>query len=148
MKAYRSKRLADTVGTAGSMLMFLIFSVCMLIIIATAASAYSRIVTGFEQTFGVSAPLKYVSGKIRSGGDVSLLESNGICVESSGIVCVIYSGADGIYERSLPSGSAPDTNGGDLIFKGVSLDIKESADLYSISASYNGEAASVLIRKG
>jgi len=149
MKAYRSRSLADTVGTAGSMLMFLIFTVCMLIIIAAAASAYSRIVTGFEHTFGVSAPLKYVSGKIRGGGGVSLIEGGkGLSVEDGGIVCVIYSGAEGIYESNLPSGSVPDMSGGELIFGNAALDISDSGDMYVISASYGGETSSVSVRKG
>ncbi len=149
MKAYRSKSLADTIGTAGSMLMFLIFTVCMLIIIATAASAYSRIVTGFEQTFGVSAPLKYVSGKIRSAGSVSLIgNGKGLCVDEGGIVCVIYGSAEGIYESNLPSGSVPETSGGELIFENAALDIKDNGDMYVISASYAGETSSVSVRKG
>ncbi len=149
MKAYRSKSLADTVGTAGSMLMFLIFTVCMLIIIASAASAYSRIVTGFEQTFGLSAPLKYISGKIRSGGEISLGEGGKeLYVEDGGIVCVIYGGADGIYESNLPSGSTHDAVSGELIFENAALDIKDMGDMYVISASYNGEVSSVSVRKG
>ncbi len=55
MKKYRNKTLSDTVSTIGSMLLFLMFAGCLLMIIAVAAGTYSRISSNFDKTFGSSA---------------------------------------------------------------------------------------------
>ena len=49
MKTLRGKRLANSVSAFGSMVLFLIFATCSLIMIAVGASTYSRISDGFRE---------------------------------------------------------------------------------------------------
>lgn len=148
MKKYTSKSLADIAEAAGSMLLFALFAVCMLIIIGAAVSAYTRISSGYEQSFTESASLKYVTNKLRGADGAEILgNGEGIAVESGGIVCVIYSGSDGIYEKNTALGEAPEMSGGACIFSNASLLVTEDGGLYTVTVTHKDEKARVLVRK-
>lgn len=149
MKKYTSKGLADMAGTMGSILLFLLFAVCMLIMISVAASAYSKIKGEFGQTFSASSSLKYVTNKLRSADSAEILgEGSGLAVKSGGLVCVIYSAPDGIYEKSIPADETPEMSGGSLIFEDMSLSVTEDGELYTVSVCVGGDSGTVLVRKG
>ena len=148
MKKYTSKSLADITEAAGSMLLFTLFAACMLIIISAAASAYSRINSGYEKSFTVSASLKYVTNKLRSADSVEILGDEGIAVENGGILCVIYCGTDGIYEKNISAGETPEMSGGTCIFAEAALYVTEEGNLYTIAVTRGEETSQVLVRKG
>lgn len=149
INSYAGRSLSDTVGTAGSMLLFLIFSACMLIMIAAAASTYSRISAGFGQTFAGSASLRYVSNKIRAADSVSVIYGGrALVTEEDGVMCVIYSGSGGLYEKTLPSGAEPETSGGERVFASAEMTITEDGGLYDVTIVCGGKSADVLVRKG
>ena len=98
MKKYRNKTLSDTVSTIGSMLLFLMFAGCLLMIIAVAAGTYSRISSNFDKTFGSSASLRYISNKLKSCDSAEIVgQGSGIVLRSDGIFDVIYFGDNGLY---------------------------------------------------
>lgn len=149
MKKYTSKSLADIAEAAGSMLLFTLFAACMLIIIGAAASVYTRISSGYEQSFTSSATLKYVTNKLRGADSAEILgEGEGIAVVNGGIMCVIYSGADGIYEKNISLGETPEMSGGTCIFGAAELSVTDDGSLYTISVLYDNEKSRVLVRKG
>ena len=45
MKDHRARSMGDTASAVGSMLLFVLFAVCMLMAVAVAADTYSRIKT-------------------------------------------------------------------------------------------------------
>ena len=55
MKDHRARSMGDTASAVGSMLLFVLFAVCMLMAVAVAADTYSRIKTGYQQSFGTAA---------------------------------------------------------------------------------------------
>lgn len=149
MKQHRTKALAHITQASGSMLLFALFTVCMLIMTAVAASAYSRINAGFDEAFGASVPLRYVSNRIRSADSAELLpDGNGAALSLSGVVCVIYCDGEAVYERSLPQGSAPAAQGGERIAAAQSLTITESGGLYTITVECAGRTSTALVRGG
>lgn len=149
MKKYASKGLVDIVSTAGSMVLFLLFAVCMLIMVSAAASTYARITRSYEQTFSSSAALRYVTNKLRSADSAEILDGgSGVAVTDGGIVCVIYAGSDGIYERSAAAGAPALMQGGSRIFEGASVAITEADGLYTVTVTRGGESRSVFVRKG
>lgn len=149
MKKYASKNLSDVVGTAGSMLLFSIFTVCMLVMISAAASTYSRIRVGFEQTFSSASSLRYMSNKLK-GADCAelILDGHGVAVTNGGLVCVIYCTDGGIYEKSVSVGAALEATGGYRIFEADGLSINEEGGLYHIEITTDGETNSAFVRKG
>ena len=149
MNSYKGRSLADTVSAMGSMLLFLIFAVCLLVMIASAASTYARISSGFDRTFSTSASLRYVSNKIREATSCEIIGGgSGLALESGGIVCVIYSADGAMYEKSLPAGSEPTADGGDRIFDIGSMEITENGGLYTITVKADGESSAVMVRGG
>ncbi|MBQ9947957.1 MAG: DUF4860 domain-containing protein [Oscillospiraceae bacterium] len=149
MNKYKGKGLADIVRTASSMLLFLLFTGCMLIIIAAAASTYSRITRGFDSTFNTSAAVRYISNKIRSGDSCEIIENgNGIAINDSGLICVIYCNGEGIYEKNISEGSPLTAQGGDKIFDISDIEITSDNDTYRITVSHGEETASSMIRGG
>ena len=68
MRDYKGRNLADTASAVGSMLLFVLFAVCMLMAVAVAADTYGRIKTGYQQSFGTAASIKYISNKLRAAG--------------------------------------------------------------------------------
>ena len=81
--------MGDTASAVGSMLLFVLFAVCMLMAVAVAADTYSRIKTGYQQSFGTAASIKYISNKLRAAENVTLLEDgSAAAIESAGTVSV------------------------------------------------------------
>ena len=88
MKDHRARSMGDTASAVGSMLLFVLFAVCMLMAVAVAADTYSRIKTGYQQSFGTAASIKYISNKLRAAENVTLLEDGSLrpAIESAGTV--------------------------------------------------------------
>lgn len=149
MKKYRNKTLSDTVSTVGSMLLFLMFAACLLMMIAVAAGTYSRISTNFDKTFGSSASLRYISNKLKSCDSVKIVEQgSGIVLNSDGIYDVIYFGNNGLYEKTVTSETGTDLSGGSKIFELNGMTVSDMGSLYRITVEYDGGENSTLIRKG
>ena len=90
MKKYRNKTLSDTVSTIGSMLLFLLFAGCLLMMIAVAAGTYSRISTNFDRTFGTTASLRYISNKLKSCDSAEIVDNgSGLILKNGGAVNII-----------------------------------------------------------
>lgn len=139
------------------MLLFLLFTVCMLMMTAVAASTYSRISAGYDEAFGASVPLRYVSNKIKSAQNVELFEDgSGAAIEMSGIVCVIYCDGTAVYEKTIPAAeysegdylSADSISGGEAVANAQKLTISDSGSVYVISAQCDDKTKSVFVRKG
>lgn len=149
MKKYQNKTLSDTVSTVGSMLLFLMFAACLLMIIAVAAGTYSRISSNFDKTFGSSASLRYISNKLKSCGSAEIVgQGSGIVLRSDGIFDVIYFGDDGLYEKTVTTETDIGLSGGDRIFELNGMTVSDLGDLYKITVTYDGGKNSTLIRKG
>lgn len=142
----RSRTLADTASAVGSMLLFVLFALCMLMAVAVAADTYSRLKTGFQQSLGTSASIKYISNKLRSAESVTLLDG-GAAIRSGELVSVIYCD-DGLYEKNVSAGSSLTLTGGEKISDISSMTITEHDGLYEITVSSNGQISSVFVRKG
>lgn len=149
MNGIKNGGMARLLNTAASMLLFLMFAVCMLIIIGAAAGIYSRINESHEVTYGSAAAIRYVSNKIRAA-DECVLSADGreIVITSGGIACIIYERSGGLYEKTASAGSEMKPEGGDLIFEIDSMSIAETEGLYEISVSCKGGSSAVLVRKG
>ena len=149
MNNVKYKGTSRVLGTAASLLLFLIFAVCMLIIIGAGAGIYSRINSGYEATYGSSAAIKYVSNKIRAADSCEIIGGgSGIALSDGNILCVIYSSGGGIYERSMSADSEIITDGGELVIEADSMSVTEREGLYEISVNCHGNESSVLVRKG
>ena len=149
MKKYRNKTLSDTVSTIGSMLLFLMFAGCLLMIIAVAAGTYSRISSNFDKTFGSSASLRYISNKLKSCDSAEIVGlGRGIVLRSDGIFDVIYFGDNGLYEKTVMSDTDIGFSGGDRIFELNGMTVSDLGNLYKITVVFNGGENSTLIRKG
>ncbi len=142
----RGRTLADTASAVGSMLLFVLFAICMLMAVAVAADTYSRIKNGYQQSLGAAASMKYVSNKLRSADSVTLLDG-GAAVESGGMFSVIYCDG-GLYEKSSVSGDDISLSGGDRISDIDSMSITEHDGLYEITVVSGGQTSSMLVRKG
>lgn len=149
MEGYRYRTGSRVLNTAASLLLFLIFAVCMLVIIGAGAGIYSRINSGYEMTYGSSAAIRYVSNKIRAADSCEIFnDGKGIALYSGNVVCVIYSDSDGIYERSMSSDSIIAAEGGDTVVRSQEMNVSEKEGLYEITISCDGAASSVFVRKG
>ena len=145
MDSRRGSGKADIVGTVGSMLLFLVFTVCMLAIIAAAASTYSEISSGFDRSFTGSASLRYLTNKMRGAESYEIIEDGtGIAAVNGGITCVIYYSDGGLYEKNVSSEDKA-ASGGDKIFDIDGLKIAEKDGLYEISVSCGEYSSSVFI---
>lgn len=142
----RGRTMADTASAVGSMLLFVLFALCMLMAVAVAADTYSRIKNGYQQSLGAAASIKYVSNKLRSADSVTLLES-GAAVVNGDMVSVIYCD-NGLYEKSAAAGDEITASGGDKISDIDSMSITERGGLYEITVSSGGQVSSMLVRKG
>lgn len=148
MKRFQHKSLADTVGTIGSMLLFLLFAACMLIIISVAAATYNRISRNFDNTFGVTASLRYISNKLKSCESAEILNDGTALVLKNGeVVSVVYFADGGLYERSFSSDDIPRTEGGEKIFELSSIKVEKQDEIYRISVS-NGEEDNFTLVRG
>lgn len=149
MKGIKYKGTSRVLGTAASLLLFLVFAICMIVIIGAGAGIYSRITGGYEATYGSSAAIRYVSNKIRACDNCEIIDDGkGIAVENDSILSVIYLSDGGIYERTLPVGSEITAEGGELIVSANNMSITERDGLYEISVSCGKKAEWVLVRKG
>ncbi len=148
MKKYKSKDLSDTIGTIGSMLLFLLFAGCMLIIVAAAAGTYSRISTNFDKTFGTTASLRYVSNKIKSSESAEIIENGGgLVLKIGAAVNVIYFRDGGLYEKTVSSEEDASADGGDKIFELTELSVSENDGTYKISAALGNDRSSTYVRR-
>lgn len=149
MKKYKNRTLSDTVSTIGSMLLFLVFAVCLLMMIAVAAGTYSRISSGFNKTFGSSASLRYISNKIKSSERLEIAENgSALLLRNGGMIDVIYFENDGLYEKSIAADDVPDIGGGDRIFELNEMNVSDMGDLYKITVAFGEEENSTFVRKG
>ena len=138
MKNY--KNTADTISTVGSMLLFLLFAVCMMMIIATAAGSYSRINDNY-------ASIRYLSNKIKSAEKVELSE-NGMILQSGSTANIIYFSDGGLYEKTVAASSEYELSGGDRIFELSGVEIQETEELYKITVNVDEKTSSAIVRKG
>ena len=146
---YRVRSLADTASAVGSMLLFVLFALCMLMAVAVAADTYGRIKSGYQQSFGTVTSMKYISNKLRSADNVTIFgDGTAAAVESGGMVSVIYCGSDGLYEKNSAADDLVSADGGDRISAIDSMLITERDGLYEITVRSGGESSSMLVRKG
>ena len=116
------------------MILFLLFAVCSLIIVAAGVSTYSRISDNFRNTFSSSAAVSYVTNKIRGGSSVVLGDGSGLAVYSDETACIIMNTDGGIAEKNIRASAEVTYDGGDVIFPSSKLVIKEEEPgLYSVS---------------
>ena len=156
MKDHRARSMGDTASAVGSMLLFVLFAVCMLMAVAVAADTYSRIKTGYQQSFGTAASIKYISNKLRAAENVTLLEDgSAAAIKSAGTVSVIYCGDGGLYEKNtVPGGELTadggelTADGGELISAASSLEFSEHDGLYEITVGSGSSSSVILVRKG
>ena len=131
MNKMGSRQLTETVSSAGSMVLFLTFTVCCLIIITVAASAYGRISENYDDTFNSAAAVRYVTNKLRSCESAEILTGGDIILYFSGYKTVIYERNGVIYERLFPAAAEVTAEGGEAVFR---------ADNYSVEFYGNGLA--------
>ncbi len=149
MKKYRNKTLSDTVSTVGSMLLFLLFASCLLMMIAVAAGTYSRISSNFDKTFGSTASLRYISNKLKGCDSAEIVgDGSGLVLRSGGAANVIYFSNGGLYEKTVLSDASVELTGGDRIFELAGMTVSDVGDLYKITVALDGGENSTFIRKG
>ncbi len=140
---------ARVLNTIASLLLFLVFTVCMLVIIGAAAGTYSRINSGYERIYGSAAAIRYMSNKIRACDSVEIIDSgSGAVVYSGGICSVIYTDKGGLYEKSVSADGDKTPAGGDLVISVDSVTITDIGDMYEISVIQGENSSSVMLRKG
>lgn len=130
-----SKRLAETVNSAASMTLFLLFAVCCLVMIAVAASAYGRINKNYDNTFNSSAAVKYVTNKIRACEEAEVLPEGGLLLKNTGYKTLIYESGGVIYERIFSDEQEPAAAGGEEMFRVEAFSISEENGLISVTAA-------------
>ena len=139
MNKIGSRQLTDTVSSAGSMVLFLIFTVCCLIIITVAASAYGRISENYDDTFNSAAAVRYVTNKLRSCEGAEILPGGDIILYFTGYKTIIYERSGVLYERLFPAAAEVTAEGGEAVFRAENY----RAELYgnglaAVSASGDG----------
>ena len=148
MKKYEKKSLGDMISTVGSMLLFLLFTGCLLLMIVVAAGTYSRISTNFDKTFGSSATLRYISNKVKSAESVEIAENGTVLyLTDNGVVDIIYFRNSTLYEKSISEDIEPVLNGGDKIFSLSGIKVSEQGSLLKITVTLNGEENSTYVRR-
>lgn len=148
MKSYKNRSLSDVISTVGSMTLFLLFTGCLLMMIAVAAGTYSRISSNFDKTFGSSASLRYISNKLKSAEKVSVAENGkAIYLEDEGIIDVIYFSNGTLYENNFSSDTEPTLTGGAKIFELTDVSISEQGELFKVVVTLNGEQNSTYVRR-
>ena len=149
MKKYKNKSLGDTISTIGSMLLFLLFTGCLLMIIMVAAGTYSRISNNFDKTFGISASLRYMSNKVKSADDTQIA-ANGkaLCMKNGDALDIIYYENGALYEKTTPIDSVPEMSGGSKIFNISNLDVSEYGNLIKITVTLDNKDNSTYARRG
>ena len=136
MNKLGSRQLTDTVSSAGSMVLFLIFTVSCLIIISVAASAYGRISENYEDTFNSAAAVRYVTNKLRSCESAEVSARGDIILYFSGYKTIIYERSGVLYERLFPEAAEVSPEGGEAVFRAENYSAEYYGNgLISISAS-------------
>lgn len=143
-----SKRLTDTISSAGSMVLFLLFAACCLIMITVAASAYRRITSNYDNTFNSAAAVRYVANRIRACDSVRVISEGAIILSDTGYETVIYEKGGTVYERLFPEGQAVSAENGEALFSTEGFSVKSCGDgLVLISArSDEGKTFTVYCR--
>ncbi len=136
MKKLIGRDLANSVESVGSMLLFLIFAVCSLIMISSGAATYSRITEGFRSSFNSSSAVRYITNKIRSGDKVEI-RRNGkeLSVYNGETVCIIVSDGRGISEKNERVNAPEDDLYGSVIFPETEFTVSEENGVFLISSS-------------
>lgn len=145
-----SKRLTETVSSAGSMVLFLMFAAFSLIIITVAASAYKRISDNYDDTFNSAAAVRYVTNKLRASENAEILDGGEILLADTGYKTLIYERGGVLYERLFPDGQEVIADGGEAVFGAEGYSVKQVENgLISISAmSGNGNVFTAYCRIG
>ena len=148
MKNYKNKSLGDTISTIGSMLLFLLFTGCLLLMIVAAAGTYSRISTNFDKTFGSSASLRYISNKVKSAESARISENgSALYLYDAEIVDVIYFKSGALYEKTVSADTEPVLEGGDRLFELGGINVSEQGNLLKITVTLNAEQNSTYVRR-
>lgn len=148
MKNYKNRSLSDVISTVGSMTLFLLFTGCLLMMIAVAAGTYSRINTSFDKTFGASASLRYISNKLKSAEKVEVAENGkALYLEDESIIDIIYFNNGALYENNFSSDTEPTLSGGAKIFDLTDISISEQGELFKITVTLDGEQNSTYVRR-
>lgn len=145
MKNY--KNTSDTISTVGSMLLFLLFAVCMMIIIALAAGSYSRISDNYGTDFTASASIRYISNKIKTADKIEV-SNNVMVLQSGGAANIIYFSDGGLYEKTVAADTEYVPSGGYKIFELSGMEIIETNEFYKITINVGGGINTALVRKG
>lgn len=149
MKGSNGSSAARVLNTVASLLLFLVFTVCMLIIIGAAAGTYSRISSGYERVYGSAAAIRYISNKIRSADSVEIIEGgSGIIAESGRMCSVIYEESGCLYEKSIAVDGDRNASGGEQVLDIDSIRITDIGEMYEISVTQGTSSSVVLLRKG
>lgn len=149
MKGTFGASTSRVLNTISSLLLFLVFTVCMLIIIGAAAGTYSRINGGYERIYGSAAAIRYLSNKLRAADEVEILSGgSGVIIESGGICSVIYSRGGGLYEKTVSLDGDKTAAGGDLVIEVASVSITDMGSMYEIYIEQGGSSSAVMLRKG
>ncbi len=136
MNTADTKRLSETVSAAGSLVLFLIFTVCCLVIITVAATAYKRISENYDNTFNSAAAVRYVTNKLRSCDRSEITENGDILLESDGSKTLIYERDGVLYERLFASDREAVPEGGEAVFSAKNFDVEDcGGGLAKISAA-------------
>lgn len=148
MKNYKNRSLSDVISTVGSMTLFLLFTGCLLMMIAVAAGTYSRISSNFDKTFGSSASLRYISNKLKSAEKVSVAEDGkALYLEDESIIDIIYFSNGALYENNFSSDTVPTLSGGAKIFDLTDISISEQGELFKVTVTLDGEQNSTYVRR-
>lgn len=136
MNTADTKRLSETVSAAGSMVLFLIFTICCLVIITVAATAYKRISGNYDNTFNSAAAVRYVTNKLRSCDSAEITENGDIILESGGSKTIIYERNGVLYERLFSANSEAVPEGGEAVFSAEGFSVEDcGGGLAKISAT-------------
>lgn len=136
------------ISTVGSMLLFLLFTGCLLLMIVVAAGTYSRISTNFDKTFGSSASLRYISNKVKSAASVEIAENGTVLyLTDDEIIDIIYFRDSFLYEKSITADTEPTPEGGDRIFELGGMNVSEQGNILKITVTLNGEQNSTYVRR-
>ena len=125
MNTADTKRLSETVSAAGSMVLFLIFTVCCLVIITVAATAYKRISENYDNTFNSAAAVRYVTNKLRSCDSAEITAGGDILLESSDSKTLIYQRDGVLYARRFSLGSEAVPEGGEAVFSAEGFEVED-----------------------
>ena len=121
------------------MVLFLLFAVCCLIIIAVAASAYRRISENYDDTFNSAAAVRYVTNKLRACESAEVLPGGEIIISDHGYKTIIYESGGTVYERLFAEGQTISPEGGEAVFSTNGYSVTNyGGGLISVSAEGSG----------